>query len=317
MMSTIYLHLVWGQLQEGKEHGDAKCFHYCAEAGEVIYPFIKRTAGTVAGTLYFDLVTPRGESGPVILSKNREMLVEEFNKSFQEYCETNNIVAEYIRFDPWNTNPADFSGIYCVEPYGKTYCHKLQEDFFATQYSSKRRNQVRKAMNSGLTLALDVGAGGIDAFLELYHYTAEKHRISDYYELSKEFLQNYFTMLGSKVRLSFVCYADTLIAAGMFLNGGDVYHYHFSASHPNYTNLNAISYLLMEEAKFAAFQGCKLMDLGGATPGSGLEKFKSSMTKPEQIMGCFVGKSIRNQQIYDALVEQRGGARVGFFPAYR
>ena len=59
------------------------------------------------------------------------------------------------------------------------------------------------------------------------------------------------------------------------------------------------------------------MDLGGATPGSGLEKFKSSMTKPDQILDCFVGKVIRNQKIYDALVEQRGGVHAGFFPAYR
>lgn len=317
MVNTIYLHPSWGQLQQKKENGISECFHYESDAGEIIYSYIKRKAGIVNGITYFDIVTPRGEGGPIIIKQNSNTLVGEFDKSFSEYCNSNKIIAEYIRFDPWNTKSSDFSEIYTIEPHGKAYCHKLQEDFFMTQYSSKRRNQIRKAQSSGVTVILNVGDAGVDTFLELYHYVDEKHSIGDYYKLSKEFLQGYFGTFGDRVNLGFAYYEEKVIAAGMFLNGGDVYHYHFSASHPEYTNLNAISYLLMEEAKYGASQGCTLMDLGGATPGSGLEKFKTSMTRPAQILDCYVGKAIRNPPIYNALVDRCGGPHDGMFPEYR
>ena len=124
-------------------------------------------------------------------------------------------------------------------------------------------------------------------------------------------------MLGSRARLGFAYVDGVAISAGIFLNGGDVYHYHFSANHPDYTKLNAISYLLMEESKLAADEGCILMDLGSATPGSGLEKFKRSMVKDDGILPCYVGTKIRNKKIYDELVKQNGGPREGFFPEYR
>lgn len=317
MIKTIYTHSEWCNLQKQKENGTADVFEFFNESGIIVYPFIKRNAGIVNGIQYYDLVTARGECGPLIIEQNDNSLLEKWSVMFQKYCHDNNIIAEYIRFDPWNKNKDSFENCYNICEHGYVYCYKLQEDFFMTQYSSKRRNQIRKAMNSRVQLELDADWDKIDEFLEIYKYTVDKYSVSSYYTLDKDFLLNYKKLLGSRARLGFAYVDGVAISAGIFLNGGDVYHYHFSANHPDYTELNAISYLLMEESKLAADEGCILMDLGSATPGSGLEKFKRSMVKDDGILPCYVGTKIRNKKIYDELVKQNGGPREGFFPEYR
>ena len=317
LIKTIYLDPLWGNVQQSKEDGEVDCFRFNNQNGTIMYPFIKRYAGEVQGTRYYDIVTARGECGPIVIEGNSAALYSDFNEEFQKYCDEEHIIAEYIRFDPWNTNPMCFADIYNLSSHGYAYCHKLQEDFFATQYSSRRRNQIRKAIKSGVDIVVDANWDNIPKFMDLYDFTVSKHEVSEYYLLDENFLNGYRDLLGGKVKLGLAYYHGELVAGGIFLNGGDVFHYHFSASHPDYVKLNAISLLLFEEAKKGAEEGCAIMDLGGATPGSGLEKFKQSMVKQDGIIPCFVGTKVRNQEVYNALVDQCGGVQKGFFPAYR
>ena len=317
LINTIYLNPRWGSIQEEKEGGISEVFCMNTENGQIKYPFIKRYAGEVNKNIYYDIVTARGECGPIVLSEKSSELYIEFNEMFQKYCEEQSIIAEYIRFDPWNTNAKSFNKIYTLSAHGFAYCHRLQEDFFMTQYSSKRRNQIRKAQKSNVEIDTDVKWDRIGDFLELYKFTKEKHDVSSYYNLDKDFINRYKEELQNNVKLGLAYYQGKIIAGGLFLNGGDIYHYHFSASDPDFLELNAISLLLFEEAKKGAELGCSIMDLGGATPGGGLEKFKISMVKNDGIIPCFVGTKIRNKSAYDALVEQNGSAQEGYFPAYR
>lgn len=316
MIRNIYMNQKWGVLQERKENGENCIFKYNSTAGKIEYSFIIRKAAVLNGETYYDIVTPRGEGGPLILCKKSDEVVNLFDVEFDKFCQENRIIAEYIRFDPWNTDETLFSEIYCISGHGYSYCHRLQEDFFMTQYSSKRRNQIRKAIKNDIRIDLENDRAKLEILLELYKYTVKKHAVSDYYILDMDFLNSYFDILEGKVYLG-VAYLDEVpIAAAMFLNGGDIFHYHFSASHPDYTNYNGISLLLMEAAKVGQRAGCKLMDLGGATPGSGLEVFKKSMTQPDEIYSCYVGTKIRNKSIYNKLVELNGCNKEKF-PEYR
>lgn len=316
MIKNIYMNHEWGKLQEKKEDGKSYLFKYESEAGRIEYAFIIREATVINGETFYDIVTPRGEGGPLILKKSSDDLVRLFDAEFDRFCQKQRIIAEYVRFDPWNTDETLFSEVYNISEHGYSYCHRLQEDFFMTQYSSKRRNQIRKAINCGIRVEINKDKEKLLYLLDLYNFTIKKHNISDYYLLDLDFLISYFDILKDQVYLGIAYLEDKPIAAAMFLYGGDIFHYHFSASHPDYTNLNAISLLLMEAAKMGQSQGCKLMDLGGATPGSGLEMFKKSMTKSDEIYPCYVGKKIRNKSIYDNLVELNG-CNKEMFPEYR
>ena len=294
-------------------------YHFKYNDTDLDYRFIIRQAGCIGGEDYFDLVSPRGLFGIVITGNNPDKeFLHSFNSDFQFFCDKNHIVAEYIRFDPWNSKPLLFDSIYHIVPHGYEYCIDLQDtNFFTSQFSSKRRNQVRKAQSFPLHFILNAGEEGIDILLKLYRFTEGKYDISDYYRLDSSFLKKYFELLDGRVTISVVYFEDEPITAGMFLNGGDVLHYHFSASNSQYAKLNAPSLMLYKMCIYAQKQGCKWLDLGGATLGSGLDCFKRSMVSEKGLLNNYVGTIIRNQDIYQKLLNTYGSQPEGYFPMYK
>ncbi len=319
MISSIYSHPLWGKIQEIKEGGFSANIHAENEDGIIEYAFIKRRAGVIDGIEYFDIVTPRGEYGIVLKDGVlTPRLLEEFDAKVQQYCMDNQILAEYVRLDPWNCLSDELSTYYMIETHGKEYCVDLEDtDFFKNQFSSKRRNQVRKALSYNLEIEQNVGVEGIDILLDLYKFTNDKYQVSNYYKLDKDFLLRYYDLIADRVFFNIVKYNGLPISAGMFLRGDDVYHYHFSANNPEYAKLNASSAMLYEECKRGAELKCKWFDLGSATIGSGLESFKASMVSEKGCFNNFTAKKVRNQLIYDALIKQNGSMPEGYFPAYK
>ena len=319
-MKSIYVNPHWARLQQQKEYGEGGTFYFNHEMGDVIYTFIKRFAGNMDNHEYFDLVTPRGYGGPYIencTSDEYQQLILLFDKAFQEYCNDENIVAEYIRFDPWLKNANNFAQVYSLKPHGVAYCNNLTMDFFKTEYSAKKRNDIRRAEKKGVIIEFDRSRNSIDKFLELYEYTAAKHALSDYYKLSYGFLSRYCNTLPHETIFANSVYNEKVISSALILLGEDIAHYHFAASHPEYSYLQGNSLLIYKASVYAEIQGKKLMDLGSAAPGSTLERFKSDFVYRGTKYPITVGTRIRNKYVYENLVQQAGNPRQGYFPAYR
>ena len=122
MISSIYSHPLWGKIQEIKEGGFSANIHAENEDGIIEYAFIKRRAGVIDGIEYFDIVTPRGEYGIVLKDGVlTPRLLEEFDAKVQQYCMDNQILAEYVRLDPWNCLSDELSTYYMIETHGKEY----------------------------------------------------------------------------------------------------------------------------------------------------------------------------------------------------
>lgn len=49
---------------------------------------------------YFDLITPYGYGGPVIEGELSNESILDYYKHYYEFCENNNILTEFIRFNP-------------------------------------------------------------------------------------------------------------------------------------------------------------------------------------------------------------------------
>ena len=62
-----------------------------------------------------------------------------------------------------------------------------------------------------------------------------------------------------------------------------------------------------------------LFDFGRAGEGSNLEKLKLEFinNKRDKVYEYKVGTKIRNSEIYNELVNKRGGKHEGYFPEYR
>lgn len=316
-MKSIYMDERWGRLQKEKEGGEAVFFEYSRGGGKIIYPFIKRSSGMVGGNQYYDLVTPMGLCGPWIEScDDAEALVKDFNSDFDDYCSVEHIVAEYIRFSPWDNYVKDFSKVYEMHFHEYVFSIDLTSEFYKTEYSAKVRNTIRKAINSEIEILFEKEEG-IDDFLRLYSFTESKYNVSKYYILDRSFIKKYFELFPEEAMFAKAVYKGQVISSSLILLGEDIAHYHFAGNDPKHLALQGNSLLIYETCLLAATKNKKIFDLDRARVGSPLEAFKKNFVRNREKYSCVVGTKIRNGEVYADLVMQAGGPREGYFPSYR
>lgn len=123
MLKDLYLEQREDYIYEIMEKGNLEVFEFCHLAGTVKHTFIKREIPVkIDGEIFYDLITPQTYGGPIIMDcseDNKWELVDEFERAFQAYCEENNIICEFVRFDPILLNAVDFVCCYEVECIGE------------------------------------------------------------------------------------------------------------------------------------------------------------------------------------------------------
>ncbi|WP_422123903.1 lipid II:glycine glycyltransferase FemX [Planococcus sp. X10-3] len=319
----IYFLPEWGKSYESKDGGELKIFEFENETGHVFYQFVLRPVPFRTGEVgYFDTITPYGFSGPLILRcdpDKKEELVALFDDEFQQYCEKNNIVAEYIRFNPWLKNRSDFETIYNIKDNGFTAAVDLTvDDFFMDEFSPKARTQVRRAWKNNVEIEYDYTGSTVKEFYRLYNLMAKKNNVDDYYLFTEEFLMNSFKRLKGKQFIISAKHEGKYISASLLIHHGDYIHYHLTANDPEYFKLAGNSLLIYEACRWGTENGKKELHLGG---GMGdLYRFKSGFTKGEALE-FEVGTKVRNEEVYNGLVDYKTRKseirNARYFPLYR
>ena len=92
-LPDIYFESNWGELYATKDNGTHQTFLFNSNLGQVYYSFVKRTIDIqVDGKTYFDIITPYGFSGPIVLDNGinkKNELLKEFKAAFDNYCSEN------------------------------------------------------------------------------------------------------------------------------------------------------------------------------------------------------------------------------------
>lgn len=320
----IYFLPEWGKLFQEHDKGKIDIFDYKCSLGNVYYQFIKRKIPfKLKGVQYWDTVTTYGFNGPVILEykkDKKESLVLKFNEAFQQYCMDNQLVSEYIRFNPWLKNHLDFAQIYETKYNNYTLFTDLtKDDYFMEEFSSKIRNLIRKAIKQGVVLEYDFTGSTLKEFYRLYQFMVKKNRVDAYYRFNFDFLMKSFEVLKEKQFIINAKLGAKYISSAIFLHYEDFLHYHFSANDPYYYSLNANSLILNEACKWGKTKGIKQLHLGGAFTDE-LFAFKKQFTR-NGICDYYIGKKIRNKKIYDKLVDIKMKKDIiknkEYFPFYR
>lgn len=324
-LPDIYFLPEWGKYYEIKEfHGKLDVFEVKNDLGHVFYQFIVRPIPIDAGENgYFDIITPYGFSGPLIVEcqeGKKEELAAIFNDEFQAYCEEQGIVTEYIRFNPWLKNFQDFQNYYNARSHGHTLFIDLTVgDFFMDEFSPKARTQVRRALKNGVEIEFDFTGSTAHKFHRLYEAMADKHDFGDYYRFSEEFLRKSFEPLEGKQFFINAIYKGNCVSSSFMLWHGDYLHYHLTANDPDFFHLAGNSLIVYEACKWGSENGIKEVHLGGGSIEP-IGQFKKRFTKTEPLE-LQMGKQIRNQDAYDELValkRKNGGIdNPDFFPLYR
>ncbi|SHH20360.1 lipid II:glycine glycyltransferase FemX [Tepidibacter thalassicus] len=299
----IYYTLDYHKLYEKRGKSEARCFVY--EDGEKIalYPFLlNKIENENLKEDYFDIETVYGYTGPISNSNDKNFL-SSFENEFLNYCKSNNILAEFIRFNPLIDNINIFKHNIEILKNRTTVIVNLDKDIqsiWENSISSKNRNMIRKAEKFGLKVRK---SNDYSAFKKIYYKTMEKVKASSFYYFGDEYFEN--ISKSDNCILFEVVLNDEVIAGGLFLKYGQYFHYHLSGSLSEYLKYAPNNLMLMEAIKYAKSIGLKKMHLGGgitSDPQDRLFKFKKSFSK--QTLDFYIGKRVHNEQIYNKLCDE-------------
>lgn len=313
-----------GYVKAFQIHGDGTPLLFSYESGKNrgINVVIKRDvakdqhfAGTLEEGEYFDLITPYGYGGWLIEGEETEGLFD----TYQAWCETNNIISEFVRFHPMVKNHEKASCFYKIVQLGKVVHMDLESpETIWSNLTKFNRNRIRKAIKNGVKIYNGRYPEIYETFRKIYNSTMEKVGAEDYYYFEPEFYTSVLNDLPQNAQVFYAVKDGIVIAASIILAANGMMNYHLSGSLREYSSLAANNLLLYETALWGAANGYKSLYLGGGVGSKkdSLFRFKRTFFKGE-LKHFFIGKKIYIQEKYNELAKMRNISEDFFFPGYR
>ncbi len=325
-MIDIYFEPKYGKLYEKIENGKCEVFKYESDLGSIQHMFIKRKIPIeIDDKEYFDIVTPYGYGGPVILNyvdDKRNKLIEEFINSFKDYCSNNNIVSEFIRFHPVIGNANDFNDYYDISYIRNTVGTNLMDfdDPFQSEFSKSCRKRIRKAMKAGVSYRITEKPKDIGKFKEIYYSTMDRNNASNYYYFDDHYFDLCLKYFKNNLLLVEAIYKEQTIAMGFYFIYKYYIHIHLSGTLTEFLNLSPAYILRYAVTEWGKEKGFKLIHHGGGRtndPNDSLYQFKKRFGNNTDFK-FYIGKKIWDLKNYKELCKVKKVDRnIDYFPAYR
>jgi hypothetical protein len=263
---------------------------------------------------YFDLETAYGYGGFYTNSDDTKFI----EKALDEYrvkCLEENIIAEFMRFHPFNNFPINFNKYLDFNLNDREIVVVRLENDILSSYTSKVRNTIKRAAEKVTFKESD----NYNEFLRLYEITMKKNKADDFYFFDEFFFKKLMAL--DSVKLYEVIYDNKIISMGFFMFGSDLVHYHLSANTEEAYRLNSNYTLLNNLFGLAKQMNKKYVILGGGTTSmedDPLLKFKKKFSKntmPFYISGKIYNKEVYNK--YNALWLKQSDKDMNYFLKYR
>lgn len=293
-------------------------------------PWAERLRDNPSGP-WRDLTSPYGYGGPLATEEDpsaRAELLTEFEAARTRLCEELGIVSEFVRFHPLLRTQVGCAPSFELTRRGETVWLELgDEEALLAAMTPGARNKVRRARSSGVTAAAESGAEAIRIMHE--SYSARMHAVdapSSYF-----FPESYFAALARVPSDG----TDIIIArlegrpvwAGMFLQHGEMLHYHLSGSADGARIPGVSNLALLQAARRGAARGARKFHLGGGVGSLADSLFAFKASVGDRRAEFWTGSKVHVRDRYEALVEMRArgtadgrgsaGGESGYFPAYR
>ena len=329
----IYFAPQYCKIWENYGDGEVQAFLYESALGKILYPYLIRKVDYKKSDVnYFDISTPYGYGGPVLLEyKENEipLLVKEFRSEFNAYACEKGIISEFIRFHPVYKNYNYFVNsdieLKFIKNTIEINLEKGPENIFKSMKRSTRCN-IREAIRYGLNVQFYSKATleNIQAFYEIYLETMNRVEASDYYKFSLEFILNIFNLLKGSAEIAFVFCGNQILSSSIFLLTNEIVNHHLCGSLTQYLFYRPNDLTVYKAALRYNTMGKKCFHLGGGYNGNdSLFDFKKKFNK-NGVLDFFIGTKIFNEKAYNILVNKwRESNHLGkdfrsdFFPLYR
>src|SRR5699024_7579776 len=230
----------------------------------VYFPFLKREIPLkIKGETYFDIISPYGFGGPIILDATDEKAAyEKFSEAFSDYCKQEKIVSEFVRFHPFMNDEL-------LKWYKGEVIHagrQIIRDLHLPdqqELSKSTRRDNRRAIKLGLTAEFDETGERLEEFLSLYYGTMERNEAGDYYYFDREFFEQVHEKLSGRFVYVHVMYEGKSISTGLLLFD-DTFSYAFlGGTDSDYFKLHANLFLEVESIRWLKEKGLRYYLLGG------------------------------------------------------
>jgi len=305
------------------EQAEACKYRFSCALGEIHYVFLKRSIDSKPHKGYYDIITPYGYGGPIITKclGNESALVRSFSVAFERYCQDNSIVSEFIRFHPLIRNHETFGEMYRPEFHSYNIAVDISPalDDLWHSFEQKVRKNVNKANRHSLSVSFVKSGERIDEFLDIYDSTMDRRNAGKRYCYERSFFEKLHNTLPENFCYAFVESNGKVVSSELILLGASGIMHSFLGG----TKQDAFEMRPNDFLKYKAIEWGKVNNFhtylmgGGPTPQDGVYKYKRSFA-PSGICEFYLGKKIWNQELYNALCEERNISRDStFFPLYR
>ncbi|MEL7608291.1 MAG: GNAT family N-acetyltransferase [Bacillota bacterium] len=324
-LPDIYFNEAYGHLYEKLECGIFNAHHFRCKFGEIYHPFICRVIPGTQEAPEYDLITPYGYGGPIVLeATDRDALVHAYGRHMDDYCAKNRIVSEFVRFHPLLKNSRDFASLYDVAYNRKTVCMNLLggPEAFISSLKKNIKHNYHKALKREVTIQIVEQPDHLDDFKQLYSMTMDRNHAQEYYYFADEYFSQMLRTLGPNLLLTLAYYQGTVVGALLcFRWQNRLLHGHLIGTDEKYLSSLGLSVLLyIETALWGSAHGFELFHLGGGLSGDPedtLFQSKSRFLNMEP-MEFYTGRKIWNNDRYERLCAQANADMTQpYFPAYR
>ncbi len=295
-------------------HGDGVPLLICYEdaASRMCYVVMKRDISddvrfveNIEKGKYFDLETPYGYGGPLVDGAFPVHSQQAFLDELLEYCASEHIVSQFIRFHPLLHNHEEFSMV--IENrylHDTIFMDTSSADLIFSNMDGKNRNMIRKAYAAGIQVTKSP-LSDYKAFLGMYCETMRQHDADDYYYFQEEYFVFIKDALEENAAIFYAMLDDKPVAGAVFLFNEETMHYHLASVVQKYRHLAVGNLLVYEAAIWAAQNGVGRLHLGGGLKeNDSLFGFKKQFNRYGRLP-FYIGKIVFCSQTYDWLLRLR------------
>lgn len=270
---------------------------------------------------FYDLETAYGYGGYFVNTDDKSFLYNAF-ESYKERCKDEKIIAEFIRFHPFNSFPKKHEEFFDMNIYDRdtilVNINRKYEEIKQSYSSNLKRNISNAKKNNLIFNKVCVDSNFIYQFYNLYSQTMKKNNANEFYFFDVNYFETLFKI--KNVELYVVYHNTKIINMIVVFKSNNIIYYHLGATDSEYYNLNSNSFIfdsiILDNIKESIY-----LYLGGGTTSNkddSLFKFKqkfSRSTKPFYISGKIYDKRIYNE--YVRVWEKQSNKQINYFLKYR
>ena len=279
---------------------------FSRDGAHFAYPFLQ-TPVVVDGhaTPYHDISSVYGYTGPIATTEDPGFLAAAW-RAFDEYARQRKVIAEFIRFSPFNAterfaHPA--AEVSVNRSLAVSHLPGTQEQFLQS-LGTKTRNMLRKAERAGLRARELPMPGHLPAFRDLYAQTMQRNSAPAFFWYDDAYWEH-LLRLGQGLRLFGAFAGEQLVAASMAIAHGTNGLYHLGASLPEHAKLGAGNLSLFSMSCGLLDSGVRFVNMtGGRTLAADDPLLLFKRSNANGTADFRIGKRVLDPAAYNAVAQE-------------